>query len=163
MFCILPVNRNTHIRRKHEAQDGAVTLEFAAVLPILLLIMMGIIEFSMIMFVTVTLDGAVTVAAREGTFNSGQVNTILAGRVYGLLNAANITVNGGSSSNPQPPTTLCSQPTCPNNVVLYTVTYPWHLLTPLLSQIIGSGGIFTLSSTAVVTVEPGSSYPAITN
>ena len=39
-------------------------------------------------------------------------------------------------------------------IVIYTVTYPWPLFTPLVSQFIGTDGIFTLSSRAVVKNEP---------
>ena len=39
-------------------------------------------------------------------------------------------------------------------IVIYEVTYPWRLFTPLISQVIGTDGIFTLSSRAVVKNEP---------
>ena len=39
-------------------------------------------------------------------------------------------------------------------IVVYTVTYPWPLFTPLVSQFIGTDGIYTLSSRAVVKNEP---------
>ena len=39
-------------------------------------------------------------------------------------------------------------------IVVYTVTYPWPLFTPLVSEFIGTDGIFTLSSRAVVKNEP---------
>ncbi len=39
-------------------------------------------------------------------------------------------------------------------IVVYTVTYPWPLFTPMVSQFIGTDGIFTLTSRAVVKNEP---------
>ena len=39
-------------------------------------------------------------------------------------------------------------------IVVYTVTYPWPLFTPLVSHFIGTDGIYTLSSRAVVKNEP---------
>ena len=39
-------------------------------------------------------------------------------------------------------------------VVVYTVKYPWKLFTPMLSAIIGSNGIVNLTSTIVVRNEP---------
>lgn len=39
-------------------------------------------------------------------------------------------------------------------IVVYTVTYPWPLFTPLVSEFIGTDGIYTLSSRAVVKNEP---------
>ena len=41
-----------------------------------------------------------------------------------------------------------------NEVVLYTVSYPWKLFTPLLGEIVGSNGVITLNATAVVQNEP---------
>jgi hypothetical protein len=35
-------------------------------------------------------------------------------------------------------------------VVLYTVTYPWRIFTPLMSGIIGTGGIYNISAVAAV-------------
>lgn len=40
------------------------------------------------------------------------------------------------------------------DVVVYTVTYPWHVMTPIVSHMIGENGIFTISSTMVVRNEP---------
>ncbi len=35
-------------------------------------------------------------------------------------------------------------------VVLYTVSYPWHLFTPMMSTLIGNGGIYNITSVAAV-------------
>ncbi len=42
-------------------------------------------------------------------------------------------------------------------IVVYTVTYPWPLFTPLVGEFIGTDGIVTLTSRAVVKNEPYSS------
>lgn len=39
-------------------------------------------------------------------------------------------------------------------VVVYTVTYPWHLLTPFLGNVLGTDGIIDLSSRILVKNEP---------
>ena len=41
-----------------------------------------------------------------------------------------------------------------NQIVVYTITYPWPLFTPLVGNFIGTNGIITLSSRAVVMNEP---------
>ena len=41
-----------------------------------------------------------------------------------------------------------------NEVVLYTVTYPWKFVTPLIGKLVGKDGELTLSATAVVQNEP---------
>jgi Flp pilus assembly protein TadG len=42
----------------------------------------------------------------------------------------------------------------PGDIVRYTLTYDWPLLTPVLSSIIGTGGKIKLSATAAVRNEP---------
>jgi Flp pilus assembly protein TadG len=39
-------------------------------------------------------------------------------------------------------------------VVVYTITYPWKLFTPMLSSLMGTNGIVGLTSTIVVRNEP---------
>lgn len=39
-------------------------------------------------------------------------------------------------------------------IVIYTVTYPWPLFTPMIGNLIGTNGVYTLSSRAVVKNEP---------
>lgn len=48
---------------------GAAFIEFAVVTPVVLLLIMGIIEYSLIMFGEATLEGALNNAAREGSTN----------------------------------------------------------------------------------------------
>jgi hypothetical protein len=39
-------------------------------------------------------------------------------------------------------------------IVVYTVTYPWKVFTPMIGSLIGHSGIVTLSSQIVVRNEP---------
>lgn len=39
-------------------------------------------------------------------------------------------------------------------IVVYTVTYPWHIATPLMNTIMGTNGTFTLTARTVVRNEP---------
>lgn len=39
-------------------------------------------------------------------------------------------------------------------VVVYTVSYPWHVVTPILSAIVGDHGVFSLTARTVVKNEP---------
>lgn len=41
-----------------------------------------------------------------------------------------------------------------NEVVLYTVSYPWRFFTPLIGRMVGTDGVLTLTATAVVQNEP---------
>jgi Flp pilus assembly protein TadG len=40
------------------------------------------------------------------------------------------------------------------DVVVYTVSYPWHINTPIMSAVIGTNGIFSLTARTVVKNEP---------
>lgn len=40
------------------------------------------------------------------------------------------------------------------DIVVYTITYPWPVMTPMMSDLIGTGGILNLTSRVVVKNEP---------
>lgn len=40
------------------------------------------------------------------------------------------------------------------NIAIYTITYPWQIMTPLISAIVGDNGIIELSAISVVKNEP---------
>ena len=42
----------------------------------------------------------------------------------------------------------------PNDIVVYTVSYPWTIMTPIMSNIIGTNGVYTITTSAVVKNEP---------
>ncbi len=41
-----------------------------------------------------------------------------------------------------------------NDVVVYTVSYPWPIMTPFMSHALGTGGYYTISARTVVKNEP---------
>lgn len=41
-----------------------------------------------------------------------------------------------------------------DNVVIYTITYPWTIMTPLMNRLLGEDGIFNLTAYSVVKNEP---------
>lgn len=41
-----------------------------------------------------------------------------------------------------------------DNVVIYTITYPWHIMTPLMNRLLGKDGIINLTAYSVVKNEP---------
>lgn len=161
--------------------DGATVLEYALVLPILLLLIMGTVECALIMYSSSMLENAVTIAAREGSTyytapSETQLQTIegiLSARVGGLLNPAqlqiNITPYSGGWGVLQPPVVCSNGPpsTCtqnfgaPGNIVVYSVSYPWHVITPFLRPFFGvnGDGILELTASSVVQNEPTNTYP----
>ncbi len=54
------------LRKQEPRNSGATVVEFALIAPILFLLMMGIIEFGLIFFLNVMLQGAVDTASRLG-------------------------------------------------------------------------------------------------
>lgn len=56
-----------HLRMFLKAQHGTTAIEFAVVAPVLLLLLFGIIEFSMIMLTYNIMEGATSLSARIGS------------------------------------------------------------------------------------------------
>lgn len=42
----------------------------------------------------------------------------------------------------------------PGDIVVYTVSYPWEMMTPMLRNLMGTNGVITLQSRSVVKNEP---------
>jgi hypothetical protein len=174
---------------------GATVIEFAVVLPVVLLFIMGIMEYNMIMYGMAVIEGATNIAARAGKTGytaSGEsqqdyVYGIAQGLVSGLLDPTQLTISSKSYANfadigqPEPCISPPSPP-CPGtpgvnfvdvnhngiwdsdqgaaglggsgDIVVYTLTYPWHITTPFLQNVIGNNGVFNLTASAVVKNEP---------
>jgi len=182
-------------------QEGVTAIEFALVAPILFLLIMAIVDFSMIMFSTTVLNQAVISAAREG--KTGYINTTSTGtcpspvvngivvpqsqaqyinclvgtNVSGLLNpnllqisyrdtgsasfnTANDTPTATSACTDIPSQASNSLPLCAEgsqssgDIVVYTVSYPWPIITPMMRNYLGTNGVFMITASAVVKNEP---------
>lgn len=149
---------------------GATALEYAVLIPILLLLLLGIVEYSLIMYASAVLEGATTTAARAGktgypdptseTTRQSYVYNLLDQQASGLLDPSKITVTAtaydnfaeiGQSSQGTPGVGQANQ------IVVYTTSYPWPVATPMLQALLDGGdgtGTFTVTSTAIVKNEP---------
>jgi Flp pilus assembly protein TadG len=155
---------------------GATVLEYALILPALLWLLMGIVEYSMVIYSFATLEGSITDAAMQsqpsisgsgntpsgGYINSGTTEIqyllgVIKTRTSGLLDPNNITISAyakstdGSNSNTA---TLYSAALINYQPVVYTAHYPWPITTPFLKNVLGSDGIFDLSASAIVLNPP---------
>lgn len=186
-------------RRNHRpasfarAENGLTTLEFALITPVFLLLMMGIIEFGMIMFTSSVLESATTTTARlgktgytapGGTTRQQQIYANIAKLAGGFLDAKKVTISAKSYQSfdqiGQPeafndtnhngihdPTETYTDSNGngkwdsdrgtdgvggSGDIVVYTVSYPWTILTPVVNKVIGK--TITLSARAVVKNEP---------
>lgn len=200
--------------------EGATAVEYALIAPVLLLLLMGTLEFNLIMYASAVLEGATNYAARlakTGYTNSSAtspcstttgtaqselqyITFVTQGRVNGLMNPCNITTSskyygeygyiGQAEPYCIPSTGICygygsgngNGPGYvpgdtytdingngqwdadiglaglggPGDIVVYTVSYPWPIMTPIMKKFFGNSGTITLTSSAVVKNEP---YP----
>lgn len=156
-------------RISDRARRGVTALEMALIAPVFFLIFIGIMEVSLIMLTQHLLENATFNASRlakTGYVAAGktQMDTVMAGldgelgSLAPLINVANISMTStsyGSLSQIGQPGQGVSGLGAEQQVVVYTVSYPWKIFTPMVSQIIGdNNGIITLTSRIVARNEP---------
>ncbi len=171
--------------------QGIAALEFALIAPVFILMLTGIIEFSLVMFASSVIEGATAYSARygktgytaSGSTRQQQIISAVSTRSAGLLDPTKITVtttvypsfnsisqeepyidsnhngtyNVGESytdinHNSQWDSTGVAGLGNANDVVVYTVNYPWTVYTPIIANFLG--GTMWLSSRTVVKNEP---------
>lgn len=190
----MKVHPQTFVSRFLRARDGVTAIEFAMIAPVLLVMIMGIIEFSLMMLTYNVMESATTVSARLGatgftTSGISRQQTILNqinDRAGSFITTANLTVTSKfytqfSNINDPEPFTDTNANTIHDageaytdvngngqwdadmgqagygnagDIVVYTVTYPWHIVTPIISSFVGNAGVFTITTHAVTKNEP---------
>jgi Flp pilus assembly protein TadG len=147
---------------------GATAVEMALIAPVFFLMLMGVTESCLMMVAQELLENAVyntSRLAKTGYTANGQtqgqtVTQILTKELqsYGnMIDTANVVMTETSYSsftNSGSGTGGTSGYGTAQQIVVYTVTYPWKLFTPMLSAIIGTNGAVKLSSQFVVRNEP---------
>lgn len=177
------------------ASRGATAVEYAMIAPVLLLLLVGIIEYNAMMYAATVLEGATAIASRQG--KTGYVESgmsqqdyiygVVQNRVTGILDPNQLAITSKSYANlavvgqPEP---CISPPAAPctgtpdvhfvdvnhngywdsdqgaaglgaaGDIVVYTVTYPWKIMTPIMLNFMGTNGTFTLTSSSIVRNEP---------
>lgn len=142
-----PLARCRSLRRGFKRDGGQSLVEMAVVLPVLLLLVIGMVEFARAwMF-----QQLITNIAREGarlavipTSNQAMVQT----RIDQLLTAANINPASASVN-----LTICTGPNCTgqSDIVQVQVPYSFTLIGPIANLVCGGCGALssiTLSSSA---------------
>ncbi len=74
------------LRRLRDREDGSPAAEFAFVAPIMILLVVGTIEFGMIMFVTILMESGLRDAARYGITGSELGRNIIMERIDEIIN-----------------------------------------------------------------------------
>lgn len=174
--------------------DGVAAVEFALVAPILVIMIMGIIETSLVMFVQNVLENATFMASRlgktgytdEGSSREATILAMLEDRAGAVLDTGLVHITTQSyarfddvgdpepfidansngvrdtgenytdvNGNGQYDTDMGSEGVGnAGEIVVYTVSYPWDITTPMIQKFIGEDGVIELSARAVVQNEP---------
>ena len=184
------INRR-YVRNLASDIGGVTAIEFAMIAPVFVIMLMGIVEFSLVMFVNSTIEGATAASGRYGktgytaygSSRKQQIIDTVAAKTNGLLDPSLITVtttvypsfdsiskdepyidtnhNGthdvgeaytDTNHNGQWDSTGVAGLGNANDIVVYTVSYPWTINTPLIGRFFGSP--FIISSRTVVKNEP---------
>jgi len=123
------------------ASRGQSLTEFALVLPVFLLILMGIIDFGRAVYAYNTLANASRAGVRLAIVDQSATAITNRARTTAIgLPAGDVAVTVG-------PTPACAKIGCPTSV---TVTYQWRPITPVIGNVVGS---IALSSTTSMPVE----------
>jgi Flp pilus assembly protein TadG len=123
-------------------ERGASAVEFALLLPVLMLILFGIIEFGMVMYSREVLTNASREGARAGIVQqipkptTGQIQTVVTNYLTGTgINPSNVTVTVAGAGG-----------IFPNNLTVST-SYPYQFFAP---GILGLGTSITLTTQTVM-------------
>jgi len=137
---------NTGEKKIHDRKKGSVMVEFALVLPIFVLFMVGIVEFSRVLMVQQVITNAAREGARAGSI---YINDITAQSQAATISNAYLTASGVDASNTSLVTVdsdLITTGGLPAIQVLINYNYD-SLLTGFIP---GIPGTLTLSATVVM-------------
>jgi Flp pilus assembly protein TadG len=128
-------------RRRDRRDGGAVAVELALVLPVLLLVVFGVIDFGRMLNAQIQLTQAAREGARWAALGQSGVPARVTAAAPGLSPAPSSSVTG------------CPTNPSPGQNATVTATYTFNFVTPFgaISSLLGgsSYGTMTLSSTAV--------------
>ncbi|GHH97576.1 TadE/TadG family type IV pilus assembly protein [Neobacillus kokaensis] len=118
-----------------KSEKGQSLVEFALILPLLVMLVLGIIDFGRIFHAYLTIDHAGREAARAASIGKTQAE------------AEQIGINAGKSINL---TDVKVSPGSSGADATVTITYPITFLTPVIGSVVGE---ITLTDTTVMRVE----------
>lgn len=123
-----------------KSEKGQSLVEFALVIPILVMLILGIVDFGRIYHVYLTLDHAGREAARAASIGKDDttIKSVAVNDATSIkLTSDKVAISPGGTRSPG------------SNVTI-TITYPVDFLTPVIGQIIGT---FNLKNITVMRVE----------
>jgi Flp pilus assembly protein TadG len=128
--------------RRFRREDGQAMVEFALILPLLILLLCGIIDFGWIFGNQITMNNASREAARFMAINYDSDKTLEQNETVaeGIMQARLSTMDDAS---------LVVTLAVSGDTVTVSAAYPLPILTPLLSTILGDDTINIDSSTSM--------------
>lgn len=152
--------------KKDRRRKGATAVEMALLTPVFFMLMIGITETTLIETAQQLLENAAyntSRLAKTGFVTSGQTQAQTVSQImtqelqsFGtFINTANVTVTSTAySSFTNIGAGGAAGYGTSGQIVVYTISYPWTLFTPMIGNIIGTNGKITLTSRIVVRNEP---------
>lgn len=137
--------------KSEKKESGQALVEFALVLPLLLLLVFGIIEFGRIFQASLVVSHAAREGARQGVVEDvGRKDRIedvveIAGSSIGLDRNVNLTIT--------PSDAVALDALGRGSTLTVSVHANVNLITPIISNILSDDGIYNVESTAVMRVE----------
>ncbi len=164
--------------RRLKLDEAQSLVEFALIVPMLLILVFGIIDFGMglrayISIASATREGAryASVGNAPGTFTSGgsgecngTTNTTTVGKVcqtingLNLANVQNVKIESCTTASPPVCSTATAANMLPGNSIRVTADYQYHYITPVkaLVNLVSAGALgnyLTISSTVDMRIE----------
>jgi Flp pilus assembly protein TadG len=138
---MLKIQRQKLGRRARDARKGQSLLEFAIVLPVLLLILLGIMDLGRAWMSLVALNDAAGEGASYAAIYPSRTEQIQARAAGSSTALVTLEPNMVSVSAPDP---------SPGQSITVTISYPYQLLTPLPNLTdLGLGSMRTITMTVV--------------
>jgi len=135
-------------RSLRKDREGATAIEFALIAPMLFLLIFGTIEYGLIMFTSAVVEGGTANAARMAKTGAGRstasnpatraaqdkkrIEDLIMARGGSFLNRNKLSVIVTPQSSPANTTGAAGE------MVTYTATYTWDILTPIMRQYFGN-------------------------
>lgn len=142
---------NTNWFRRMKNTQGAAAIEFAFVLPVLILLLFGIIEFSVLLYDKAMITNASREGARAGMVFSDP-NPVTVPEIEGVVNnyCANNLITFGAAATPVTNVTYPTESF--GDAIRVRVTYPYNFLV-LPNFVAGLVGGSTISAETVMRME----------
>lgn len=124
-----------NLKRQIRSEQGQTMTEFALILPILLVLVFGIVQFGIIFNNYVTLTDAARTASRKGAVSRGAADP------KGTCESAGYAAGVGLNNPGTDFVLSCDSSWQPAADVTVTATYPWNV--SLLGWVVASGQLNT--------------------